>query len=124
MKANIQKMHKELMSGLASLKEAKKQGLVKSASVDFRQAQSLWLRGEGKVSAPRQERLKRLKIVTHLGKGGKRENFSHIQAFYEDGKVLATNGDVYQVNMENGVHTAHVHYVNTPDGVLCMDYNV
>ena len=121
MKANIQKMHKELMDGLASLKEAKKQGLVKSASVDFRQAQSLWLRGEGKVSAPRQERLKRLKIVTHLGKGGKRENFSHIQAFYEDVKVLATTGDVFEAKMENGVHTAHVQYIKTPDGVLCMD---
>ena len=108
MKANIQKMHKELMDGLSSLKEAKKKGLVKSASVDFRQAQALWLRGEGKVSAPRQERLKRLKIVSHLGKGGKRENFSHIQAFYEDGRVLATSGDVFKAKVENGVYTTHV----------------
>ena len=117
----VSKMHNEIMTGLQSLKDAKKQGLVKSDKVDFRQMQSLYLRGVGMSHAPRQERLHRLKVVTHTKKGGKSENFTSIQAFYDDGHVLAKSGDVYKAVKVGNTYIAHVEYVKTPDGTLCLD---
>lgn len=110
MKANkiqsTQVMFQEVMQGLKALQAI-------NQKMDFRQLQTVWLRGIGKTHAPRQERRHKLKIVTHLGKGGKQESFTHIQAFYDDGRVLAITGDVYHVRKEGGMYTAHVEYIKT-----------
>ncbi len=119
--ATVKSMHSEIMTGLKSLKDAKRAGLIQSDRVDFRAMQSVYLKSVKMAHAPRQERLHKLKIVTHSKGGAKTENHSHVAAFYEDGRVLSTSGDVYQAVKLGNVYVANVEYVKANGDTLCMD---
>jgi hypothetical protein len=119
--ATVKSMHSEIMIGLQSLKDAKKAGLIQSDRVDFRAMQQVYLKGVKMAHAPRQERLHKLKIITHTKAGVKTENFSHVAAFYEDGRVLSTSGDVYQAVKVGNMYIANVEYLKANADTLCID---
>lgn len=119
--ATVKSMHTEVMTGLQSLKDAKRAGLIQSDRVDFRAMQSIYLKSVKMAHAPRQERLHKLKIVTHSKCGVKSENHSHVSAFYDDGRVLSTAGDVYKAVKVGNMYIAHVEYVKANGDTLCID---